>query len=180
MAFEASSSSSYASTSEESVVVAAQELLFVLNTLNEKRKAKTRNKQHFQQHPDPRLKPEMPEVIESQAQSQSRSHKLMELSQIELIYRAEGNANLVLALPQFKKVLRLPKVQQQQQQKQYQAIQYNQKHSQQQQQQGEQQMQRENQQDVEKQQEPNQILTTGQQQRKNSKNGKKGYIFVLK
>ncbi|XP_050325393.1 inositol-pentakisphosphate 2-kinase [Bactrocera neohumeralis] len=33
----------------------------------------------------------------------------MELSQIELIYRAEGNANLVLALPQFKKVLRLPK-----------------------------------------------------------------------
>ena len=178
MAFEASSSSSYASTSEESVVVAAQELLFVLNTLNEKRKAKTRNKQHFQQHPDPRLKPEMPEVIESQAQSQSRSHKLMELSQIELIYRAEGNANLVLALPQFKKVLRLPKVQQQQN---------NQKHSQQQQQQGEQQMQRqqqqmqrENQQDVEKQQEPNQILTTGQQQRKNSKNGKKGYIFVLK
>ncbi|XP_075168341.1 inositol phosphate kinase 1 [Haematobia irritans] len=36
----------------------------------------------------------------------------MELSQIELIYRAEGNANLVLALPQFKKVLRLPKIQQ--------------------------------------------------------------------
>lgn len=34
----------------------------------------------------------------------------MELSQIELIYRAEGNANLVLALPQFKKVLRLPKM----------------------------------------------------------------------
>lgn len=42
----------------------------------------------------------------------------MELSQIELIYRAEGNANLVLALPQFKKVLRLPKIQQQQQQDQ--------------------------------------------------------------
>lgn len=40
----------------------------------------------------------------------------MELSQIELIYRAEGNANLVLALPQFKKVLRLPKIQKQQQQ----------------------------------------------------------------
>ncbi|XP_032291825.1 inositol-pentakisphosphate 2-kinase isoform X2 [Drosophila virilis] len=34
----------------------------------------------------------------------------MEVSQIELIYRAEGNANLVLALPQFKKVLRLPKM----------------------------------------------------------------------
>ncbi|XP_064547035.1 inositol-pentakisphosphate 2-kinase isoform X2 [Drosophila montana] len=34
----------------------------------------------------------------------------MEMSQIELIYRAEGNANLVLALPQFKKVLRLPKM----------------------------------------------------------------------
>uniref|UniRef100_A0A1A9WMS2 Inositol-pentakisphosphate 2-kinase n=1 Tax=Glossina brevipalpis TaxID=37001 RepID=A0A1A9WMS2_9MUSC len=42
----------------------------------------------------------------------------MELSQIELIYRAEGNANLVLALPQFKKVLRLPKMQQNQQQQQ--------------------------------------------------------------
>ncbi|XP_037941911.1 inositol-pentakisphosphate 2-kinase [Teleopsis dalmanni] len=34
----------------------------------------------------------------------------MELCQIELHYRAEGNANLVLALPQFKKVLRLPKM----------------------------------------------------------------------
>ncbi|EDW02458.1 GH22003 [Drosophila grimshawi] len=34
----------------------------------------------------------------------------MEMSQIGLIYRAEGNANLVLALPQFKKVLRLPKM----------------------------------------------------------------------
>lgn len=34
----------------------------------------------------------------------------LELSQFELIYRAEGNSNLVLALPQFKKVLRLPKM----------------------------------------------------------------------
>lgn len=33
----------------------------------------------------------------------------MDFSQIELIYRAEGNANLVVAIPQYKKVLRLPK-----------------------------------------------------------------------
>lgn len=33
-------------------------------------------------------------------------------SQIQLIYRAEGNANLVIALPQFSKILRLPKWQQ--------------------------------------------------------------------
>ncbi|XP_028902188.1 inositol-pentakisphosphate 2-kinase isoform X1 [Zeugodacus cucurbitae] len=44
---------------------------------------------------------------ESEAALKQQLH--MELSQIELIYRAEGNANLVLALPQFKKVLRLPK-----------------------------------------------------------------------
>lgn len=35
-------------------------------------------------------------------------------SQIHLIYRAEGNANLVIALPQFRKILRLPKWQQMQ------------------------------------------------------------------
>lgn len=33
----------------------------------------------------------------------------MDFSQIELIYRAEGNANLVVAIPEYKKVLRLPK-----------------------------------------------------------------------
>lgn len=33
----------------------------------------------------------------------------MDFSQIELIYRAEGNANLVVAIPQYKKILRLPK-----------------------------------------------------------------------
>ncbi|XP_061396301.1 inositol-pentakisphosphate 2-kinase [Musca vetustissima] len=47
----------------------------------------------------------------------SQQNTRMDLSQIELIYRAEGNANLVLALPQFKKVLRLPKIQQKQQSK---------------------------------------------------------------
>lgn len=35
-------------------------------------------------------------------------------SQVQLIYRAEGNANLVIALPQFNKILRLPKWQQSQ------------------------------------------------------------------
>ena len=34
----------------------------------------------------------------------------MDLSQIELIYRAEGNANLVIYLPQQKEILRLPKL----------------------------------------------------------------------
>lgn len=170
MAFEASASASYASTSQESVV-AARELLFVLNTLNEKHLEKKRKMQHFQQHqqqhPDPRLKHKMPEVIETESQSTSQSHKPMELSQIELIYRAEGNANLVLALPQFKKVLRLPKIQQQQleQGTQYQDTEYNQKHFKQQQLKEEQHMQ---QQQSEKQLlEPKQSLTSGQQQNKN-------------
>ncbi|KAL9920131.1 inositol phosphate kinase 1 isoform 2-T5 [Glossina fuscipes fuscipes] len=56
--------------------------------------------------------------LTQQQQQQQEHHEHMELSQIELIYRAEGNANLVLALPQFKKVLRLPKMQQNQQQQQ--------------------------------------------------------------
>ncbi|XP_065366999.1 inositol-pentakisphosphate 2-kinase [Calliphora vicina] len=181
MAFE---TTSYASSSSKSVV-APKELLLVLSILNEKQKLKHKQQkeQEMQQQQHQHLHYLHPQHHDRQEhkqqqlqeckwkgeREQSQSQQLMELSQIELIYRAEGNANLVLALPQFKKVLRLPKIyklheqKQLEQEPQYQETQCNQRHSQQHQHAQEQQKQ----QDEMNQQEPNKISTTGQQQNKN-------------
>ncbi|XP_037805375.1 inositol-pentakisphosphate 2-kinase [Lucilia sericata] len=178
----ASETTSYASSSSQSVVT-PKELLLVLSILNEKQKLKHKQQKekemqqqqqyqhlhyHHQHHEQQEHKQQ--QLQESKWKGElEESQQLMELSQIELIYRAEGNANLVLALPQFKKVLRLPKIYKQHEQKQleqepqYQETQCNQGLSQQHQHAQEQQKQ----QDEMNQQEPNKISTTGQQQNKN-------------
>lgn len=91
------------------------ELLEILN--------KKQQQQQQMQEPSGQQQQQLPQHTSSVSHLEEAKEELhgmqqkhrMELSQIELIYRAEGNANLVLALPQFKKVLRLPKIQKQQQ-----------------------------------------------------------------
>uniref|UniRef100_A0A1I8Q5N4 inositol-pentakisphosphate 2-kinase n=1 Tax=Stomoxys calcitrans TaxID=35570 RepID=A0A1I8Q5N4_STOCA len=122
----ASEASSYASSCLQSNK-APKELLELLDALRQA--VQHQHPQHLQ---GPSISLGNPQGMLELQQQQQQQEQLrqqqtlqhgrkprMELSQIELIYRAEGNANLVLALPQFKKVLRLPKIQlkcQQQQQ----------------------------------------------------------------
>ncbi|KAM7344377.1 inositol phosphate kinase 1 isoform 2-T9 [Cochliomyia hominivorax] len=172
---------SHASSSSQSVD-APKELLLVLNILNEKQKLKdTQQKEqdmhqlqqqrrenrhlhiqyqhHHCGHYEQQQHKQLQQLQNSRwlGEREPSAEQRMELSQIELIYRAEGNANLVLALPQFKKVLRLPKIYKKDEQKkmeqepQCQETQKRLHHQQQNQ-------------NKMNQQEPNKISTTGQQQ----------------
>lgn len=181
---------SYASSSSSHSVAEPKELLLVLSILNEKQKLRNKQQevkeqavvqqyqqqenqhlhyQHQHHYHDRKKHKQLQQLQESKSQTGEREYSTeqrMEWSQIELIYRAEGNANLVLALPQFKKVLRLPKFYKKHKQK---ALEQQPQHQEtklynQQQQQQQNFWKQQKQQDEMNRQEPNMISTTGQEQ----------------